>query len=122
MRGYPRTAKALRHRCASFAPPDARGCSGKWRAGQRTERAQLRRLLNSLAAGDIVIDAARSASALDPRPVEHTRGHHRKKECGSVSGPPSLVEPAQHFFDCVRGAAAGLELDQPGYSVEYAAA
>jgi hypothetical protein len=31
----------------------------------------------------------------------------------AVLGPPSLVEPAQHFFDCVRGAAAGL--DQPGY-------
>jgi resolvase-like protein len=64
-------------------------------SGAKTERAQRRRLLNSLAAGDIVIgDAARSASALDPRPVEHARGSSPKKECGSVSGPPSLVEPA----------------------------
>jgi DNA invertase Pin-like site-specific DNA recombinase len=35
MRGYRRARKVRRRRCASFAPPEQRRCSGKWQAGPR---------------------------------------------------------------------------------------
>jgi DNA invertase Pin-like site-specific DNA recombinase len=47
-------------------------------SGTKTDRAQLRRLLSEVAAGDVVMgDAARPAGAIHPRPVEYARGDRR---------------------------------------------
>ena len=54
MRGYRRTGKARRRRCASFAPPERRRYSGKWRAEPRPTGRTLRRLLAEVGPGDVV--------------------------------------------------------------------
>src|SRR5580704_18079528 len=48
-------------------------------SGGKTDRAQLRRLLDQLDAGDVDGDTARPAGAIHPRPVEHARGDHWQK-------------------------------------------
>jgi DNA invertase Pin-like site-specific DNA recombinase len=51
-------------------------------SGAKTDRAQLRRLLGVLDAGDVADgDAARPAGAIHPRPVEHARGDRRSESC-----------------------------------------
>jgi hypothetical protein len=49
-------------------------------SGAKTDRAQLRRLLDQLAPGDVLtVNAARPPGAIHPRPVEHSRGDHRQE-------------------------------------------
>jgi hypothetical protein len=59
------------------------GCKKVFRevaSGAKTERAQLRRLLDQLDASDVLtVDAARPTGAIHPRPVEHARGDHREE-------------------------------------------
>ena len=53
-------------------------------SGAKTDRAQLRRLLDQLAPGDVVtVTRLDRLARLDPRPVEHARGDHRQE--GSVT-------------------------------------
>jgi len=51
------------------------------RSGERSQDRpgrKLRRVLDQLDAGDVLmVDAARPASAIHSRPVEHARGDHR---------------------------------------------
>jgi hypothetical protein len=59
---------------------------GEVASGAKTDRAQLRPLLAEVVPADIMIgDAARLASALDPRPVEHARCQHRWSSGPNIS-------------------------------------
>jgi hypothetical protein len=52
-------------------------------SGAKTDRAQLRRLLDVLDAGDDG-DQARPAGAINPQPVEHSRGDHRQERRSQI--------------------------------------
>ena len=57
------------------------GCKKVFRetaSGAKTDRAQLRRALDQLDAGDVLmVTQARPPGPIDPRPAEHPRHHHR---------------------------------------------
>ena len=58
-------------------------------SGAKTDRAQLRRLLDQLEADDVVmVTRARPAGAIHPRPVEHPRRYHRQEGRIPILGRP----------------------------------
>ena len=77
MRGFRRTGKARRHRCASFAPPERRKCSGKWRAARRPTG-----LLDQLAAGDVVTVTRLDRLARSTRDLLNTLAAITAKKAG----------------------------------------
>ena len=93
--GYARVSTDGQSATAQLATLRKHGAGNVFRevaSGAKTDRAQLRRLLNQLDAGDVLNgDAARPAGAIHPRPVEHARGDHRQESrfpsLGATHGP-----------------------------------
>ena len=63
-------------------------------SGAKTDRAQLRKAMAALQAGDADGDPARPAGAIHPRPAEHP-GSHRRQQCrfplSTMPGPTPLL-------------------------------
>jgi len=78
-------ARRSRRRCASFAQPEPGRYSAKWRAAQKTDRAQLRRLLDVLDAGDVLTVTRLNRLARSTRDLLNTLAAITAKKAGFKS-------------------------------------
>src|SRR5215831_19913183 len=85
MPGYRRTAKALTPRCANSPRPDAKKSFERWRASAKTDRAQLRRLLDQLEAGDVLTVTRLDRLARSTRDLLNTLAAITAKKAGFQS-------------------------------------
>src|SRR5438093_1105556 len=82
MRASRRMPKASRRGCASFAPPEPGGVFGEVASGAKTDRAQLRRPLALLAAGDVLTVTRLDRLARSTRDLSNTLAAITDKKAG----------------------------------------
>jgi DNA invertase Pin-like site-specific DNA recombinase len=85
--GYARVSTGSESEAAQVAALRKHGAGKVFREvaqGDKTDRAQLRRLLDKLDADDVLM--LTRLDQLAPRPVEHARGYHRQESRFPLSG------------------------------------
>jgi DNA invertase Pin-like site-specific DNA recombinase len=85
MRASRPTARALTPKCANSPRPGAKRCSAKWRAARKLTRAQLRRLLDVLDAGDVLTVTRLDRLARSTRDLLNTLAAITAKKAGFKS-------------------------------------
>src|SRR3989442_15558938 len=85
MRGYQRTARASSLRSRRCGNTGRARCSAKWRAEPRPTRAQLRRLLDQLDAGDVLLVTRLDRLARSTRDLLNTLAAITAKKAGFKS-------------------------------------
>jgi resolvase-like protein len=77
MHEYRPTARASTRKLSNLRAAGAEKVLRETASGANTDRAQLRRALDELAKGDVLM-VTRPAGALDPLPLEHDDDYHRQ--------------------------------------------
>src|SRR6202051_4574543 len=82
MQGYPRTARALTPRCANLTRAGCKKVFREVASGAKTDRSHLRRVLDQVEAGDVLMVTRRDRLAGSTRDLLNTLGTITDKKAG----------------------------------------